>query len=188
MEEIWKSVIGFEGLYEISNRGRLRSVDKYVSHGRWPSSGLALKKGKIIKCFINEAGYWRTSLRKDGKYYNKVIHRLVAESFIKNPNNYPEVNHKDLNTLNCWEDNLEWCTHPYNQAHAASHGRYCPVKNPNVIRKLEFQDVFDIHRIAMTGLSQGAIGDLFGISQSVVGCILRGESWKTIYQQIKEAA
>lgn len=95
---IWKEIVGFEN-YQISN------------------TGLIKKEGKILKPFDN-GGYDRILLRKDGISKKKLIHRLVAEHFISNQNNKPQVNHKDLNTKNNNVDNLEWVTNKENVQHA----------------------------------------------------------------------
>lgn len=105
-EEVWKPVKGYEGLYEISSLGRLRSMPKQC--------GLSPRKMKIINPVIDKDGYLRASLYKNGISKNRHIHRLVAEAFIPNPNNLPQVNHKDEDKKNNCTDNLEWCTNYYN--------------------------------------------------------------------------
>ena len=99
MQEIWKDIKGYEGLYQISNLGNLISI-----------------KHNTIKPIIvsKNQKYLRNNLWKDGKYKTFSIHRLVAEAFLPNPNNFTVVNHKDGNKLNNRVDNLEWCTQSYN--------------------------------------------------------------------------
>jgi hypothetical protein len=111
MEEIWKPVVGYENAYEVSNLGRVRSVDKYVNHN---PSGMALRKGQIRKQILTKDGYCRVSLwdKYKGRYF--AVHRLVAMAFIPNPDNLPCVNHKDENPQNNRADNLEWCSVLYN--------------------------------------------------------------------------
>lgn len=96
--EMWRDVVGYEGLYEVSNAGSIRN---------------ALTK-KIRKQFINKDGYEKVQLRKNGVPKNHFVHRLVALSFVCNPDNLTEINHKDENKLNNNADNLEWCTRSYN--------------------------------------------------------------------------
>ena len=100
MQEIWKDIIGFEGVYEISSYGRVRSV----------KSGRILSTSKCGGC----RGYLSVCLSKNGKRYGKLVHRLVAEAFISNINNLPEVNHLDEDKTNNRVDNLEFCDHKYN--------------------------------------------------------------------------
>lgn len=113
MEEIWKDINGYEGFYQVSNLGRVRSMDRYVN-GNHITCDFQFMKGKIRKPVQDKLGYLRVSLRKNGSYKAYLIHRLVAEAFIPNPDNLPCVNHKDENPGNPRVDNLEWCTVDYN--------------------------------------------------------------------------
>lgn len=123
--EIWKDVPNYEGLYQVSNYGRLKSLEKSVKF----YSGYAKKKCErkyperiICKNHIAN-GYLQLELYKNGKAKKIKMHRLVAETFIPNPNNYPCVNHKDENKLNNCVDNLEWCTYSYNNSYNNCHIR-----------------------------------------------------------------
>lgn len=109
--EIWKSIVGYEGLYEVSNLGNVRSVDRYVNH---PKGGLSLRKGKLLQPNKNHQGYYCVLLSKSCKTENRRVHRLVAEAFIPNPDNLPQINHKDEDKSNNIVTNLEWCTCSYN--------------------------------------------------------------------------
>lgn len=114
MDEIWKPVKGFEGLYEVSNLGRVRSLDRKVRN----RGGFALKKGKILSdAAVSGHGYRKVGLWKDNMGTNALVHRLVAEAFIPNPDNLPEVNHKDENPRNNCVENLEWCDGYYNMTY-----------------------------------------------------------------------
>lgn len=103
--EIWKDVVGYEGYYEVSNLGNVRSVTR-------------VKKGKQLKALERQHGYLGVQLWGKGgnargfKAFS--IHRLVAEAFIPNPNNYPEINHIDEDKTNNRVENLEWVTHKQN--------------------------------------------------------------------------
>ena len=105
--EVWKDVIGYEGLYQVSNKGDVRSVDRINHIGRKYS-------GRTLKPRYAGLGYINVGLYKNGKMKNKYIHRLVAEAFIPSHNNYLEINHKDENKNNNHVNNLEWCTSKYN--------------------------------------------------------------------------
>lgn len=104
--EIWKDIAGYEGLYQVSNYGNVRSLS-------WSRRGIVrnlyLKK--------QNRGYCHVELAKDGIRKAFTVHRLVAEAFIPNPNNYPTVNHKDEDKTNNAVTNLEWCTHSQNMGH-----------------------------------------------------------------------
>lgn len=103
--EIWKDIKNYEGLYQISNLGNVKSYHKRSN-------------GNLLKLPIKR-GYYQVGLRKNGtrKYYQ--VHRLVAETFIENKDNLPQVNHKDENKLNNNVDNLEWCTVSYNNTYGS---------------------------------------------------------------------
>lgn len=120
MQEIWKDISGFEGYYQVSNLGNVRSVDRYVRSKGKP----ALQKGVCMKLQVNHKGYYTVILHKESKPYSKIVHRLVATAFIPNPDNLPQVNHKDTNKKNNEVSNLEWCTNQENQDHAKAHGCY----------------------------------------------------------------
>lgn len=112
--EEWRPVKGFEGLYEVSNLGRVRSMDRWYMHmGRGYVKHLEFHKGRIMKQQENK-GYPIVKIYKEGKCTTRQVHRLVAETFIPNPNNMPIVNHKDENPKNNNVNNLEWCTQGYN--------------------------------------------------------------------------
>lgn len=111
MQELWKDIKGYEGIYQVSNLGRIKSFDKWVRYGR----GVRLIKGKILSEHNKENQYKTVILcDSNGKGKTHRTHRLVAEAFIKNPECYPQVNHIDENKTNNCVDNLEWCTSLYN--------------------------------------------------------------------------
>lgn len=121
MEEIWKDVKGYEESYEISNTGKLRSKDRAILK----SNGvIQYRNGILISLNLNSDGYLQGKLCKDGKMKTIRIHRLVAEHFLPNPNNLPEVNHKDYDRTNNNVDNLEWSSHKENIQHSAKVGHY----------------------------------------------------------------
>lgn len=107
MEEIWKAIKNYEGLYEVSNLGRIKSLHYYGGD-----------RQVILSQFTRQDGYKTVNLAKNGKHRTHTIHRLVADAFIQNPNNLEMVNHKDENTENNCVDNLEWCTRSYNQIYS----------------------------------------------------------------------
>lgn len=109
MEEIWKPVVGYEGMYEVSNLGRVKSLN-YKNTG----------KEVVLKAYSNKSGkgYYKIHLCKNGVVDWPYVHILVAQAFIPNPDNLPEVNHKDENPANNCVENLEWCTHKYNSGYS----------------------------------------------------------------------
>lgn len=113
MDEIWKPIPGYEGYYEASNLGRIRSVERIV-RGRW---GFSRRHSQILKQNNVHHGYRQVRFSIDGIKSQPLVHRLIAMTFISNPQNLPQVNHKDGNTENNCPENLEWCTAAYNSQH-----------------------------------------------------------------------
>ena len=115
--EIWKDIKGYEGLYQVSNFGRIRSLTRQVENGK----GLYVRNGQEMKQAYSSTGYKIVALCKDGKRKMFKVHRLVAIAFIDNPLNKKEVNHIDGNIENNLMENLEWVTHRENIIHAYIH-------------------------------------------------------------------
>ena len=136
MNEIWKDIEGYEGRYQVSNLGRVRSVprewDQLNRHG---TLSHYRTEGSIIKPLFLK-GYITVGLRSDPSHFKRIpVHRLVAQAFIQNPDGLPQVNHKDEDKTNNRADNLEWCTAKYNanfgtrphrigKAHSKGIGKY----------------------------------------------------------------
>lgn len=118
MEEVWKDIKGYEGLYQVSTFGRVKSLSRIVND----SIGRTIhKEGRILSSRISsQTGYPVINLLKDGLHKTLNVHRLVAEAFIPNPNNYPCINHKDESRDNNHVDNLEWCTYGYNNTYGTA--------------------------------------------------------------------
>ena len=112
--EIWKDVIDYEGLYEMSNLGSIRSQARTGT------------KGGILKQKLSNTGYWSVRLSKNGTVRSNNVHRIFAKLFIPNPENKPCINHKDGVKSNNDINNLEWCTYKENTAHAIDAGLQTP--------------------------------------------------------------
>lgn len=117
MLEVWKPIKDFPN-YEVSNLGKIKSLERWIDN----NGGQQHLPERILQVDVNKQrnSYCQVHLSKDGKVYDKKIHRLVAEAFIPNPNNLPQVNHKDVNPLNNCADNLEWCDQQYNNDYSIS--------------------------------------------------------------------
>ena len=117
--EIWKDIKGYDGKYQISNKGNIKNV----------------KRNKLLKIQFNKNYKCIHLVGMDGKIKNYTIHRLMAQSFIPNPDNLPCVNHKDENKLNNSLDNLEWCTEKYNCNYGTRNERFTETKFNNYIKE-----------------------------------------------------
>ena len=110
--EVWKDIPGYEGLYQVSDMGRIKRIAGYKKRNKWGS--YTILPEKYMKSSFDKDGYLRIGLAKDRERKTYHVHRLVALAFLPNPNNYPQINHKDENKQNNAVDNLEWCTCSYN--------------------------------------------------------------------------
>ena len=120
MEEIWKDIEEFKGVYQVSNIGRVRRIGDYSNqHGGWE-----LLEPRIMAQVDNGMGYLHVALNYKNKHYHRYVHILVDFAFCenKNPIIYKEVNHKDGNKTNNYAENLEWCDRSYNNKHAYANG------------------------------------------------------------------
>ena len=123
MKEIWKDILGYEGLYQVSNFGRVKSLKR-----KW------VIKDKILKPTKNRNGYIMIILCKKSMRKNILLHRLVAEAFLPNPHNLPQVNHKDEQKNNNVVTNLEWCDAKYNNCYGTKLNRYSLKRSKPVLQ------------------------------------------------------
>ncbi len=146
MQENWSSIAGYEGLYEVSDMGRVRSVARGGT------------KGGILSAHRSRYGYMLVSLFKNNIRTGFSIHKLVATAFIPNPNNLPQVNHKDEDKTNNHVENLEWCTASYNMNYGGRpYARSKPItqKEINGNPIVEYKSIMDAVR--QIGVNKGNI-------------------------------
>jgi len=162
MQEEWRSVVGYEGLYEVSNMGRVRSLKECRG-----------KSNIILKHNINN-GYSHIDLYKNSSRQHSKIHRLVAQAFIPNPENKYDVNHIDSNRSNNIISNLEWVTRKENMEHCIKMGRNtCGEKQGR--SKLKIKQVLQIRK---SKLLRKEIAYKYDICISTVYAIKNRSSWK----------
>ena len=175
--ELWVQVESFEGLYEVSNLGNVRSCAKVVFDQR---TGTRNKKEKLLKRTQDSLGYQKVTLYK-GSHYKEVwkVHRLVAKHFCVQPVGCDVVNHIDNDKTNNECTNLEWTTPLGNNQHMMAQGReYFPCGEDSSSSTLTDAAVKEILRFSSKRIPQTKIGLLFGISQGHVSRLVRGTRWK----------
>lgn len=163
--EIWKDVVGYEDFYEVSNLGNVR------------------RKPKNLKQSVSPYGYKTLSLSKNGDCKTKMVHRLVAEAFLDNPEEKKQVNHKDCNKVNNHVDNLEWVTLQENIDHAVANDRQRDQKGEgNNMSKLTEEDVRLIKRLLENGLTAYQIHKYHfpTLHQQTIYGIKQGRLWSHI--------
>jgi hypothetical protein len=175
--EIWNDIIEYEGYYQVSNFGRVKSLSRCVEHKKYGSMTI---KEKILKPLNrNKDGYMCVILKKNGTSKAMSIHRLVAIYFIPNENNLSEVNHKDGNKKNYRVDNLEWVTPKQNINHAFKTGLNKGVSRPgekNGNSRLNSSQVNEI--IKLKGVYSGIkISKMFNVSKSTIYFIHSKKTW-----------
>lgn len=156
--EIWKDIKGYEGKYQVSNLGNVKSLERFRT-GK--SGSKVYVPEKLLKGKIDKDGYVEYALcvgeHKKAKYYR--AHRLVAEAFLPNHNNNPIVNHKDENPQNNCVENLEWCSEQYNTRYSISVPVLQYSINGDFIRKwdciTEIQDKLHIYRSSICACCKG---------------------------------
>lgn len=179
-DEIWKDIINYEGIYQISNQGRVRSLNRiaFLRQDRYADARKVHFKGKILKNYNDGTGRRMVGLCHYGLTKFFAVHRLVATHFIDNPNNYPVVNHKNNNHLDNRASNLEWCTTAYNVQHMYNSNRRIKSKlKPN---KLTTSDIVKIKKLLKTNITNISIARLFKVHPTTITHIKTGRNWKHI--------
>lgn len=176
MKEEWKPVIGYEGLYEVSNMGRVKSLKRAV----WYNNGYyKTVPEKILKAWKNKDGYLQVGLHKDGKSKLYYVHRLAAEVFLDNPQNLPVINHRDENKSNNVVSNLEWCSVFYNNTYKDRAKKAGKKTSEKLINNTKLSKaVFGINKVSGLILefpSAREAGRVLGINQSHITKCCKGK-------------
>lgn len=165
--EIWKPIKGYNGNYEISNIGRVKSF-----MGKAP---------KILKIYIDRYGYEYVALSKNRAMKKHKVHRLVAKHFIGEPKSNKQINHKNGIKTDNYPENLEWCTASENINHAIETGLRDSIGEANASAKLNTTKVLDIRNTYRIGcFTQQEIADAHEVSRQIVGAIIRREVWNHV--------
>lgn len=178
MTEEWRDIEGFEGYYQISNLGRIRSLSRVKCDG-------IRMAGRIKKTHLDSCGYELVQLMKDGSYKHLSVHRLVASAFIPNPLGLPQVNHIDEVRNHNTVDNLEWCSVLYNQnyGHRKERSSKSSTGEMNANHKLSEKDVIAIRSSYVPGDKEfgvRALSEKYGVKYVTISKIVQGKLWKHI--------
>jgi len=167
--EIWKSHPDIAGI-EVSTLGRVRSLDKVVPSGKHTQ----FVKGRVLKQYNRKDGYLQACFHMNGKVVGKFVHRLVAETFLPNPENFPQVNHRDCNPSNNCVSNLEWCTPSYDAKYREKYGisRAEAQGHPLFAINLDTLEVSHFR-------SQGEAGRSLGFKQQSISQVIKGRIKQT---------
>ena len=175
--EIWKDIEEFEGLYQVSNLGRVKSLERYVNHKRYKKQ---LIKERIIKPTLSFDKYYYVGLYKNGNVKNVTIHRLVCLSFLQKTNKKKEVNHKNGIKTDNRVENLEWCTRSHNILHAFKNGlKHGPKGEKNGKSKLTEKEVIKI-KYSYKELNVAEIAKIYNVTETASYDITSNKSWKHI--------
>jgi len=187
MKEIWKDIPDFEGFYQISNYGRMRSLDRKVEHRNGVE--YQIKKGKILRLSINRDGYVKCTVSKNSNLTSFTMHRLVGLCFIKNTYNKPCINHKNGIKNDNRMENLEWVTQSENIIHSFKNGFHKPQRGSlNGAAKLNEAQVREIRLLYATrNYLQREIASKYNISRTSISLIINYKRWSVIpvSQQLK---
>lgn len=177
--EVWKDIAGYEGYYQISNFGNIRSVDRVIYSDKFHIGIKRELKGRTLNPSVNNHGYLSLILSKNGEKKSCRIHRLVAEAFIKNPNNYDQVNHIDGDKTNNKVENLEWCNNQYNVIHAYKNG--LAKSHPKSIKQYDLKGNYIQTFESIVKASKEVNGNTSNINKCVKGHINSAYGYKWRY-------
>jgi hypothetical protein len=175
--EVWKDIEGYEGYYQVSNFGNVKSLNRSIPNSR---CGTVRVKERILKPRKNHKGYFCVLLMKNSIPSNRLIHRLVCMSFLPNEENKEQVNHKNGVKTDNRLENLEWSTQSENIRHAFDNGLKFSlgvVGEKNYNSKLSEQDVRDIR---ISNLSQKILSEKYKVHQSIISEVKARKRWKHV--------
>lgn len=174
--EIWKDIKGYNDIYKVSSLGNIKLSEREVPHWR---GGVSIRKSKIIKNFKTKSGYLIVPLTKDGKEIKFLVHRIVAEAFIPNPENKPQINHINGNKTDNQVENLEWATRSENIKHADKNNLRILKGVNNSGSKLTEKEVLEIRSIGKSK-TLNELSITYNVTFQCISKILNRITWTHI--------
>jgi len=180
VRERWKAVVDFEDRYQVSNLGRVRSVDRYLPVlTRWGTVVDRLFRGKLLAQTLDKDGYFRVGLYAVPVFKLALVHRLVAQAFIPNLEGLPQVDHKNGVKTDNHRRNLQWVTGPENTKLAAARGHLMRGER-HVLAALTEEDVRTIRLRAAEGETYTSLSAEFGVTDVAIRCAALRITWKHV--------
>lgn len=180
MRERWKWVVGYEGHYQVSDQGRVRSVDREIEiPTRWGGSFKRMHKGQLLKLQGDRQGYLRACLYQQSKLCFTPVHRLVALVFIPNPKNLPEVDHKNGIRSDARRKNLQRVTRGMNDR-LAKQRRNARSGAPLTAGYLTSRQVQQARKLKARGVPYTRLAEKFGVSDVAIRHAVRGNTWRHV--------
>ena len=179
MTEQWKPIAGYEGLYEVSSFGKVRSLSRMepvLNKGLYPC--MRRRNGRLLKACLR-AGYLFVGLCKNGVSRSTLVHRLVAETFLENPLNKPQGNHIEQPKTNNAVTNLEWATPATDGRHRVAHN-LIPRGSRQPQAKLNTKQVIEMRKLRKEGWLLRELGARYDVAEVTVSAIVRGSRWKHV--------
>jgi hypothetical protein len=175
----WTNIKNWEGMYQVSREGEIKSVERMVERSDGRKQPI---KESVIKGDFNNCGYRRVRLMRPGYIRRVFVHRIVAETFIPNPENLPCINHKNGLKWDNRVENLEWSDYPANVKHSYDTGLHVhAVGSDWWVSKLTEADVLEIrYRATTEDITQQKLGDEYGVSRKAIAKVIERKTWRHI--------
>lgn len=167
--ETWRDLEGYEGMYQVSDQGRVKSLDRIIKIEKKGKKVEQRLMGKVLSPYDNRKGYLLIDLSKNGKRQREYIHRLVAKAFINNPNELPQVNHLNNVRNNNFVNNLEWTSAQGNVDHMVKQDRHHS--------KLRPDQILEIRKLIDKGVKQKDIAIKYQVAPTIISNINTGRAW-----------
>jgi hypothetical protein len=178
VKEAWKDVEGYDGIYQVSNKGNIRSLKRYIYH---KNGAKHIIEGQLLIPYITKKGYRQIKLWKNNNGIGFKCSRLVAKAFIPNPLNLPEVNHLNASKVDNRVENLEWCTRSHNIKHSFIHGTRKCYGEHHSQSILTDSDVYYIREMK-DQKSINEFAKMFRVHKATIWSILNNKNWKHLLE------